>query len=89
MATGSLTLYTRKEINDLIESLGGKAAGSVSERPAMSSQANAGSKPQAMAELGIPVLTEEEFRTMIESVLSNEIHRRAVSTKPFTAAQIL
>lgn len=27
VATGSLTLYTRKEINDLIESLGGKAAG--------------------------------------------------------------
>ena len=32
VATGSLTLYTRKEINDLIESLGGKAAGSVSKK---------------------------------------------------------
>ena len=67
VATGSLTLYTRKEINDLIESLGGKAAGSVSKKTSyVVAGENAGSKLQKAAELGIPVLTEEEFRTMIE-----------------------
>lgn len=66
VATGSLTLYTRKEINDLIESLGGKAAGSVSKKTSyVVAGENAGSKLQKAAELGIPVLTEEEFRTMI------------------------
>ena len=66
VATGSLTLYTRKEINDLIESLGGKAAGSVSKKTSyVVAGENAGSKLQKAAELGIPVLTEEEFRQMI------------------------
>ena len=65
-ANGSLTLYTRKEINDLIESLGGKAAGSVSKKTSyVVAGENAGSKLQKAAELGIPVLTEEEFRQMI------------------------
>lgn len=67
VATGSLTLYTRKEINDLIESLGGKAAGSVSKRTSyVVAGENAGSKLQKAAELGIPVLTEEEFKNMIQ-----------------------
>ena len=67
VATGSLTLYTRKEINDLIESLGGKAAGSVSKKTSyVVAGENAGSKLQKAAELGIPVLTEEEFKNMIQ-----------------------
>ena len=67
VATGSLTLYTRKEINDLIESLGGKASGSVSKKTSyVVAGENAGSKLQKAAELGIPVLTEEEFKKMIE-----------------------
>ena len=67
VATGSLTLYTRKEINDLIESLGGKAAGSVSKKTSyVVAGENAGSKLQKAAELGIPVLTEEEFKKMIQ-----------------------
>ena len=67
VATGSLTLYTRKEINDLIESLGGKAAGSVSKKTSyVVAGESAGSKLQKAAELGIPVLTEEEFKNMIQ-----------------------
>lgn len=67
VATGSLTLYTRKEINDLIESLGGKATGSVSKKTSyVVAGENAGSKLQKAAELGIPVLTEEEFKNMIQ-----------------------
>ena len=67
VATGSLTLYTRKEINDLIESLGGKASGSVSKKTSyVVAGENAGSKLQKAAELGIPVLTEEEFKNMIQ-----------------------
>lgn len=67
VATGSLTLYTRKEINDLIESLGqAKRPVQVSKKTSyVVAGENAGSKLQKAAELGIPVLTEEEFRTMI------------------------
>ena len=69
VATGSLTLYTRKEINDLIEAPGGKAAGSVLQKKTSYVVAgeNAGSKLQKAAELGIPVLTEQEFKQMIEN----------------------
>lgn len=67
VATGSLTLFTRKEINDLIESLGGKASGSVSKKTSyVVAGENAGSKLQKANDLGIPVLTEEEFKQMIE-----------------------
>ena len=67
VATGSLTLYSRKEINDLIEALGGKASGSVSKKTDyVVAGENAGSKLQKAAELGIPVLTEEEFKNMIQ-----------------------
>ena len=62
-----MTLYTRKEINDLIEAFGGKAAGSVSKKTSyVVAGENAGSKLQKAAELGIPVLTEEEFKNMIQ-----------------------
>ena len=68
VATGSLTLFTRKEINDLIESLGGKAAGSVSKKTSyVVAGENAGSKLKKAQELGIPVLTESEFKTMVEA----------------------
>ncbi len=68
VATGSLTLYTRKEINELIESLGGKAAGSVSKKTSyVVAGENAGSKLRKAEELGIRVMTEEEFRKMVEA----------------------
>ena len=66
VATGSLTRFTRKEINDLIESLGGKAAGSVSKKTSLVvAGENAGSKLQKAEALGIPVVGEDEFARMI------------------------
>ena len=66
VATGSLTRFTRKQINDIIESMGGKASGSVSKKTSLVvAGENAGSKLQKAAELGIPVVGEDEFARMI------------------------
>lgn len=65
--TGTLTQFDRKMAEDLIEKRGGKAAGSVSKKTTyvVAGEA-AGSKLQKAQELGIPVLTEEEFARMLE-----------------------
>lgn len=64
--TGSLTLFTRQEATEKIEAFGGKASGSVSKKTTyVVAGENAGSKLQKATELGIPVLTEEEFLTML------------------------
>ncbi len=66
VATGSLTRFSRKEINDLIESMGGKASGSVSKKTSLVvAGENAGSKLKKAEELGIPVVDEQEFARMI------------------------
>lgn len=67
VVTGSLTVYTRKGINEVIESFGGKAASSISKKTSyVIAGENAGSKLQKAIDLGIPVLTEEEFQEMIK-----------------------
>ncbi len=64
--TGSLTLFTRQEATEKIEAFGGKASGSVSKKTTyVVAGENAGSKLQKATELGIPVLTEEEFLAML------------------------
>ena len=64
--TGSLSLFTRDEATEKIESLGGKASGSVSKKTTyVVAGENAGSKLRKANELGIPVLTEEEFLKML------------------------
>jgi DNA ligase (NAD+) len=66
VVTGTLKSYQRKEIEDLIKSLGGKASGSVSKKTDyVVAGAEAGSKLDKAKELGVPVLTEEEFDKMI------------------------
>ena len=67
VATGSLEHYTRDEIKARIESLGGRAAGSVSKKTDfLIAGAKAGSKLEKAKSLGVEVLTEEEFRERFE-----------------------
>ena len=65
VVTGTLERLDRRGIESLIESLGGKAAGSVSRKTNyVVCGENAGSKLDKARELGIPVLTENEFFEM-------------------------
>ena len=64
--TGTLSQYTRDEASAIIESFGGKAAGSVSKKTTyVLAGENAGSKLTKAESLGIRILTEEEFADMI------------------------
>ena len=65
--TGTLERFTRAEATEMIESRGGKASGSVSKKTAyvVAGEA-AGSKLRKAQELGIPVLSEEEFLDMMK-----------------------
>lgn len=65
--TGTLERFTRDEAGEMIEKLGGKVSGSVSKKTSyvVAGEA-AGSKLKKAQDLGIPVLTEEEFLTMIQ-----------------------
>ena len=64
--TGALTRFTREEAEEKIELLGGKASGSVSKKTSyVVAGENAGSKLRKANELGIPVLTEEEFLELL------------------------
>ena len=60
--TGSLQQLTRKKAKDILENLGGKASGSVSKKTDfVIAGSGAGSKLKKAADLGISILTEEEF----------------------------
>jgi DNA ligase (NAD+) len=65
--TGALEKFTRDEASEMIEARGGKSAGSVSKKTAyvVAGEA-AGSKLRKAQELGIPVLTEEEFLELLK-----------------------
>ncbi|MDR3288498.1 MAG: NAD-dependent DNA ligase LigA [Peptococcaceae bacterium] len=66
VVTGVLTRWNRQEAEAMIEERGGKAAGSVSKKTAFVVVGeNAGSKLAKAGELGIKVLTEEEFMAML------------------------
>lgn len=63
--TGTLSTMGRNEAAELIQSLGGKASGSVSKKTSyVVAGENAGSKLTKAESLGIKILTEEEFLAM-------------------------
>ena len=65
--TGALSKFTREEATEKIELFGGKASGSVSKKTSFVVVGeNAGSKERKARELGIPILSEDEFLELIQ-----------------------
>lgn len=66
VVTGTLERLSRKEVQDLIKSMGGTAAGSVSKKTDyVVYGSEAGSKLDRARELGVAVLNEQEFLRFI------------------------
>lgn len=66
--TGALSKFTREEATEKIELFGGKVSGSVSKKTSFVLVGeNAGSKERKARELGIQILTEDEFLEMIQA----------------------
>ncbi len=66
VVTGTLQNYSRKEIEDVIAQHGGKATGSVSKKTDyVIAGDEAGSKLDKARQLGVKVLTEDEFEKLI------------------------
>ena len=65
--TGTLPTMTRDEASALIESYGGKCSGSVSKKTSyvLAGEA-AGSKLTKAQEFGIPIISEDDLKKMIE-----------------------
>ena len=65
--TGALSKFTREEATEKIELFGGKVSGSVSKKTTyVVLGENAGSKERKARELGIPIVDEDTFLTMIQ-----------------------
>ncbi len=67
VVTGTLVKYGRDEINELIAQHGGHAASSVSKKTDyVVAGEKAGSKLEKARQLGVKVLSEEEFERLIQ-----------------------
>ena len=67
VVTGSLPNFSRDEAKEAIISRGGKAVGSVSKKTSYVVAGDSpGSKYDKAVELGVPILDEEGFRTLLE-----------------------
>ena len=65
--TGTLPTLSRDEVRDLIESRGGKVAGSVSKKTDyVVAGAEAGSKLAKARELGVSIIDEAQLRELLE-----------------------
>ena len=68
--TGELERWTRAQAEALVKRLGGRPASSVSRQTDfVGGGKNPGSKLQRAKELGIRLLTEEEFAAIVETAL--------------------
>ncbi|MBY0757416.1 NAD-dependent DNA ligase LigA [Clostridium sardiniense] len=66
VVTGTMEKYSRKDIKEKLETLGAKVSGSVSKKTDyVIAGAEAGSKLTKAEELGVKVITEDEFEKMI------------------------
>jgi DNA ligase (NAD+) len=66
VVTGSLAGYSRDEAKEAILARGGKAAGSVSKKTDFVVVGeNAGTKAEKATELGVPILDEDGFTTLL------------------------
>jgi DNA ligase (NAD+) len=71
--TGALTRFTRDDAKRLVENEGGHAAGSVSKKTDfVVAGAEAGSKLEKARELGVQVLSEEEFQEMVGEQIESD-----------------
>lgn len=66
--TGTLPTYTRDEASGIIEHFGGKTASSVSKKTSyVLAGDEAGSKLDKAVKLGVPVISEQDFKAMTET----------------------
>ncbi|OEU74274.1 MAG: hypothetical protein BA869_01740 [Desulfuromonadales bacterium C00003107] len=71
--TGSLEIFKRKEAQQLVEGFGGRASGSVSKKTDyLVAGRDAGSKLDRANELGVTVLSEEEFQQLLAGIDNDE-----------------
>ena len=69
VVTGTLRHFGRREITELIEQHGGRVTGSVSKKTdCLVAGENAGSKLQKAEQLGVRILTEEDFLQLIDHI---------------------
>ena len=70
--TGELTQMTRREAEEMVELRGGRASGSVSKKTSyVVAGASAGSKLAKATELGVQIMSEDEFLEMVRNQGSN------------------
>ncbi|MEZ4728316.1 MAG: BRCT domain-containing protein [Caldilineaceae bacterium] len=67
VVTGTLPTWSREETQAFIKAYGGKVTGSVSAKTNyLVVGENAGSKLTTAQQLGVPILTEEDLRTLAQ-----------------------
>jgi DNA ligase (NAD+) len=73
VVTGTLQTWDRRQIEQLIEQLGGKSSASVSKKTSLVVYGeNPGSKLVKARELGVPALNEDEFKDFLDSADQNQ-----------------